>query len=120
MARAQAAQNELRVVEARDNADSRKKLLMKKQLERVIGAPADDDTQLAWSSQLTLDRRQADAAKQKMGQVTVAAARDAMQLQLVGEQRCNGAAVQRCSDDGAAQRCNRAVQHCSRAQRVSE
>ena len=27
----------------------------KKQLERVIGAPADDDTQLAWSLQLTLD-----------------------------------------------------------------
>ena len=39
-----------------------KKLLIKKQLERVIGAPADDDTHLAWSSQLTLDRRRADAA----------------------------------------------------------
>ena len=41
-----------------------KKLLIKniKKLERVIGAPADDDTQLAWSSQLTLDRPWADAA----------------------------------------------------------
>ena len=105
------------MAEARENADSRKKLLMKKQLERVIGAPADDDTQLAWSFQLTLDRRRADAAKQKMGQVTVAAARDAMQLQLVNEQRCNGAAVQWSSGDGAAQRCNKAVQYCSRAHR---
>ena len=85
---------------------------MKEQLERVIGAPADDNTQLAWSSQLALDRRRTDTAKQKMCQMTVAAARDAMQLQLVSEQRCNGAAVQ-----GAAvlERRNDETEQCSTA-----